>query len=224
MATCLCPLLVLRLPITRGGSSECICRGSLSSLIFQSSLMSLAFFVLMIFSSFCQLVRLTSPPSVNQSAAVVLLPKRIRIDRTTVRTLLIGRHLQRCGASSWLYFSLRSPHYTAKLKLFDTLEWHIPGRQWAWPPSTSGDSPSTVTDVSAADWLSRRSDAWPNFRQFTRQEPFIYANVRPFGNLAWCLSVHTVECPLRSTRWRLDDRRERCPAVVLGEEGREDFP
>src|SRR5262245_3018061 len=98
MATCFCPLLVLRLPITRGGSSECICRGSLSSLIFQSSLISLAFLVLMIFSSFCQLLRITSPPSVNQSAAKVTLPERIRIDRTTIRTLLIGRHLQRwCG-------------------------------------------------------------------------------------------------------------------------------
>ena len=50
---------------------------------FQSNFISLAFVVLMIFSSFCQLLRFTSPPSVSQSAPQALTPSNHRNDGTS---------------------------------------------------------------------------------------------------------------------------------------------
>ena len=59
---------MLTRPAISSGNSECIWRTSLSSLVFHSSFMSLTLSVLRIFSSFCQAVRWTLPPSVSQSA------------------------------------------------------------------------------------------------------------------------------------------------------------
>src|SRR5262245_50970278 len=68
LAICFVPLAVVTFSTIRGGNSACIWRTSLSSLIFQSSFVSRTLDVVKIFSSFCQAVRCTFPPSVSQSA------------------------------------------------------------------------------------------------------------------------------------------------------------
>src|SRR5262245_31363864 len=76
LTICVGPLLVSTRPTTSAGNRLCIWRASLSSLIFQSSFMSLALAVVRIFSSCCQAVRCTLPPSVNQSAGLLLWANR----------------------------------------------------------------------------------------------------------------------------------------------------
>ena len=109
--------------MTSGGSSECIWRGRLSSLIFHSNLMFSAFVVLMIVSSLCQLVRFTSPPSVNQSAPQALTPNSHRNDRITIRILLTVGLSDDSGHSAQLYFSLQTLHYTVNRARVTSQEW-----------------------------------------------------------------------------------------------------
>src|SRR5712671_5385102 len=95
IAICLAPPGMVTLSTISGGKSACIWRTSLSSLIFHSSLVSRTLDVVKIFSSFCHAVRLTSPPSVSQSA--LQARTTVSVNTQTIDSLRISEPFQRAG-------------------------------------------------------------------------------------------------------------------------------